>query len=93
MILFGSQARGDNEPGSDINALVILKDSGRAGEEIDQTIVLVTDLSLQHNEVISCAFIREKRFKHRHRPFLHNVRREGIRILTNTSKNCIRSSK
>jgi uncharacterized protein len=80
MILFGSQARGDAEPGSDIDVLVVLKDPVRAGEEIDRTIDLVADLSLQYNEVISCAFIGEDRFKHRHGPLLRNVRREGIRI-------------
>jgi predicted nucleotidyltransferase len=80
MILFGSQARGDAEPGSDIDVLVVLKDPVRAGEEIDRTIDLVADLSLQYNEVISCAFIGEDRFKHRHGPLLRNVRREGIKI-------------
>jgi predicted nucleotidyltransferase len=78
--LFGSQACGDAEPGSDTDVLVVLKDPVCAGEEIDRTIDLVADLSLQHNEVISCAFIGEKRFKHRHGPLLRNIRREGIRI-------------
>jgi len=41
---------------------------------------LVADLSIQHNEVISCAFMGEDRFKHRHGPLLRNVRREGINI-------------
>ena len=80
MILFGSQARGDAEPGADIDVLVVLKDPVHAGEEIDRTIDIITDLSLQHNAVISCAFIGEDRFKRRHGPLLRNVRREGIRI-------------
>ena len=80
MVLFGSQARGDAEPGSDIDVLVVLKDPVRAGEEIDRTIDLVADLSLQHNEVVSCTFIGEDRFKHRHGPLPRNIRREGVRI-------------
>jgi uncharacterized protein len=80
MILFGSQARGDAEPGSDIDVLVVLKDPVQPGEEIDRTIDIVAELSLQHNEVISCVFIGEDRFRHRHGPLLRNVRREGIRI-------------
>jgi uncharacterized protein len=80
MLLFGSQARGDAEPGSDIDVLVVLKDPVRAGEEIERTIDLVADLSLQRNEVISCTFIGEDRFKHRHGPLLRNIRREGVRI-------------
>jgi len=80
MILFGSQARGDAEPGSDVDVLVVLKDPVDVGEEADRTIDLVADLSRQHNEVISCVFIGESRFKHRYGPLLRNVRREGIRI-------------
>jgi predicted nucleotidyltransferase len=80
MILFGSQARGDAEPGSDVDVLVVLKDPVDVGEEVDRTIDLVADLSLQHNEVISCVFLGENRFKHRYGPLLRNVRREGIRI-------------
>jgi len=80
MILFGSQARGDAEPGSDVDVLVVLKDPVSPGEEIGRTIDIVADLSLQHNEVISCVFIGEDRFRHRYGPLLRNVRREGIRI-------------
>jgi predicted nucleotidyltransferase len=36
MILFGSQARGDAEPGSDIDVLIVLKDPVHAGEETDR---------------------------------------------------------
>jgi predicted nucleotidyltransferase len=80
MILFGSQARGDAVPGSDIDVLIVLKDPVQPGEEIDRTIDTVADLSLQHNEVISCVFMGEERFTHRYGPLLRNIRREGIRI-------------
>jgi uncharacterized protein len=80
MILFGSQARGDAVPGSDIDILVVLKDPVQPGEEIDRTIDTVADLSLQHNEVISCVFMGEERFMHRYGPLLRNIRRERIRI-------------
>ena len=80
LILFGSHARGDAEPGSDIDVLVVLKDPVRPGEEIDRTIDIVADLSLQHNEVVSCVFIGQDRFTHRQGPLLRNVRREGITI-------------
>ena len=80
MILFGSQARGDAEPGSDIDVLVVLKDPVHPGDEIDRTIETVAELSLQHAEVISCVFIGENRFMHRYGPLLRNIRREGIKI-------------
>ena len=80
IILFGSQAWGDAEPGSDIDVLVVLKDPVNPGDEIDRTIDIVAELSLQHDEVISCVFIGEQRFTHRHGPLLRNIRREGITI-------------
>jgi len=80
MVLFGSQARGDAEPGSDIDVLVVLEDPVHPGEEINRTSDIVAGLSLQHNEVISCVFIGQDRFTHRQGPLLRNVRREGITI-------------
>jgi len=46
MVLFGSQARGDAEPGSDIDVLVVLKGTVSPGEEIARTVEDVADLSL-----------------------------------------------
>ncbi len=37
-MLFGSQARGDKMPGSDIDVLVVLKGPVRPGEEIRRTV-------------------------------------------------------
>lgn len=78
LILFGSQARGDAEPGSDIDVLVVLKGPVTPGQEIERTTNIVADLALRFNEVISCVFMDEARFRLRNGPFLRNVRREGI---------------
>ena len=80
LVLFGSQARGDAEPGSDIDVLVVLKGSVSPYEEITRTGEIVADLSLQFTEVISCVFIDEERFIHRNGPLLRNIRREGVPI-------------
>lgn len=78
IVLYGSQARGDAEPGSDIDVLVILKGSVNPGDEIERTGETVAGLSLQYDEVISCLFMDEDRFMHRNGPLLRNIRKEGI---------------
>lgn len=80
MVLFGSQARGDAEPGSDIDVLVVLKGTVSPCEEIARTINDVADISLEYDEVVSCAFISEEQFEQERSPLLLNVRREGVAI-------------
>jgi predicted nucleotidyltransferase len=80
MVLFGSHARDDAEPESDIDVLVVLKDPVDVAEEIPRTGELVSALSLDHNAVVSCVFMGEGRFLHRNGPLLRNVRKEGVPV-------------
>lgn len=80
LILFGSQARGDAETGSDVDVLVVLHGEVRPGEEIRRTGQIVAELSLVNDLVISCAFVSNRRFTTERSPFLLNVHREGIAI-------------
>ena len=80
LILFGSQARGDAGPDSDIDILVVLKGEVNAGEEIDKTIPIIARLSLEKDVVISCIFMDEDRFINRNGSLLRNIRKEGITL-------------
>jgi predicted nucleotidyltransferase len=80
MILFGSQARGDAERGSDIDVLVVLRGEVSPCDEITRTIEDVADVSLRHNEVVSCVFVSEEQFERERSPLLLNIRREGVPI-------------
>jgi predicted nucleotidyltransferase len=77
-ILFGSQARGEATPDSDIDILIVLKGKINPGEEIKRTSYLVAQLSLEYNQVISRLFIDEEKFNNYNSPLLQNIRKEGI---------------
>jgi predicted nucleotidyltransferase len=80
MVLFGSQARGDAESGSDIDVLVVLREPLSPCQEIERTLDAVANISLDFNEVVSCVFVSEEQFEREHSPLLMNVRREGVAI-------------
>jgi len=80
MVLYGSQARGDAHPDSDIDVLVVLKGQVNPGEEIKRTSYIRADLCLRNDEVISCLFMDENRFAHYNGPLLRNIRKEGIAL-------------
>lgn len=76
--LYGSRARGEARPDSDIDVLIVMKKDFDYGEMLDKTIDLVAGLSLEYDVVISRAFVSKERFEHEKSPFLMNVRREAI---------------
>ncbi len=78
LILYGSQARGDARPGSDVDILVVLQGSVHALEEIERTDEILTDVSVELNQTVTCLFIEEERFLNRNGPLLRNIRREGV---------------
>jgi predicted nucleotidyltransferase len=80
LVLFGSQARGDADEGSDIDVLVVLVGPVNAWNEIERTGRVVADLSLAHAVVISCVFVAEDTYRLEESPLLLNVRREGVLI-------------
>ncbi len=80
IILFGSQARNDAHPDSDIDILVVLNGFVNIGEEIEKTSPIIADLSLEKDVVINCIFMDDNKFNHRNGPLLRNIRQEGITI-------------
>ena len=80
LVLFGSQARGDAEPGSNIDVLVMLEGPVRSGEEIARTGEIASSISLENNVVISCTFISADLVEREESPLMINVRREGVPV-------------
>lgn len=78
LVLFGSQARKDAEPDSDIDVMVVLSGEVNAWAEIERTGEFVADLCLDYNVVICNSFISADRYQTKDCALIRNVIREGI---------------
>ncbi len=80
LVLFGSQARGDDEAGSDIDVMVVLQGPVNVGAEIARVGATKAALSLKYDVVIACVFVSAERYATERSPLLLNVRREGMTV-------------
>ena len=80
LVLYGSQARGDALPGSDVDVLVVLAGPVEPAAEIERVSPITAVLSLEHDIVISCVYVSEARYIQENSPLLLNIRREGIAV-------------
>jgi predicted nucleotidyltransferase len=80
VVLYGSHSRGEAAEGSDIDVLVVLEGPVNVSDEISRTIQDVSELSLQHDVVLSCLFVSADEFETGQSPLLLNIRREGVTL-------------
>jgi predicted nucleotidyltransferase len=80
IILFGSRARQDAQPDSDIDIVVVLRGPVDPNEEIRRLSSVSATLSLKYDVVISAVYVSEDDYDSQDSALLMNVRREGILV-------------
>jgi len=78
--LYGSYARKQARPDSDLDLLLVLDDFSDVGEELRRTSGFTSDLSLKYEVPITLMPVRVGDFETRRTPLLINVRREAMRL-------------
>jgi len=80
LILFGSHARGEANPDSDIDLLIVLKNNISQFQEIRNMSELRVRMLLEHDELVSIIPMSEEDFRTRNVALLRNIRKEGIEL-------------
>ena len=77
LVLYGSQARGDTHPESDVDVLVVLEGPVEPGREIRRMRDTRTRLGLQYERALSLLPVSETAYRNESSSWLANVRRDG----------------
>ncbi|MEK7408221.1 MAG: nucleotidyltransferase domain-containing protein [Acidobacteriota bacterium] len=78
MYLYGSYARGEADPDSDVDLLIVLDRIGSYWGELKRSGPLASSLSLNYGSTVSLVFVSQRDWATRETPFLDNVREEAI---------------
>ena len=81
VILYGSHARGQATPASDIDILVVVDPVEDKTADWDRCIDIVADLGSRTGELVSVLTCSLEEYRHRAHPLLVNVRSEGVEVL------------
>jgi uncharacterized protein len=80
LVLFGSQARGDALPDSDVDVMVVLHGPVNPLEEARRISRFRGELCLRHSVVITCVYLSAEDARSVDSPLLQNVRAEGVSV-------------
>lgn len=80
LVCYGSQARGEAHPESDVDLVLILEGEVQPSKEIDRLVDLLADFNLRYGVLISLLPVDRETWEKGEGPFWRNVRREGISL-------------
>ena len=80
VVLYGSYARGEAGPDSDVDLLVVLRGPYNAYREIRRTGLLRLEVELTYGVDLSLQPYSEKEVATRTDPFIQNVTRDGVAV-------------
>lgn len=79
LIVYGSQARGEANPDSDVDLMIVLEGEVDPAVEARRTSQLVIRIAAEHGIALSPLHLSEENFR-RDRPLPRAARREGIKL-------------
>jgi predicted nucleotidyltransferase len=86
LVLFGSWARGDARPDSDVDLLVILEGPAGAYKEAKRSSRVATRAAAYRDTALSFVHMSEEDFSEDRRPLVQSVEEEGIDLLERLSE-------
>lgn len=80
LLVYGSYARQEANPDSDIDVLLVYPSDIRPGEEIHRVSALLADLNLRYQVLVSVLPTSKNQYQSAEGGFWQNIRREGRTI-------------